>query len=102
MPKITHIDTRCRPGTTAPPALAEAAAVVAIDRTPRERLLRIGDVCFLTGLGRSTVYSTVKAGDFPRPVQLYGSTVAWRETEVNAWIAARPTVAPAALAKGAA
>jgi prophage regulatory protein len=83
-------------------AKAEAVDVVTVDRSHRERLLRISDVCFLTGLGRSTVYSTVKAGDFPRPVQLYGSTVAWRETEVNAWIAARPTVAPAALAKGGA
>lgn len=58
----------------------------------RERLLRIDDVCFLTGLGRSTIYAKVKGGDFPGPVQLHGACVAWRETEVDTWIAARPVV----------
>ena len=61
-------------------------------RPYRERLLRIDDVCFMTGLGRSTIYAKVKAGDFPGPVQLHGASVAWRETQVDAWIAARPTV----------
>ena len=98
MPKLIPLRT----AKPAQAAMAEASDVATVDRSHRERLLRIGDVCFLTGLGRSTVYSTVKTGTFPRPVQLYGSTVAWRETEVNAWIAARPAVAPAALAKGGA
>jgi len=61
-------------------------------RPYRERLLRIDDVCFLTGLGRSTIYAKVKAGDFPSAVQLHGASVAWRESEVDAWIAARPAV----------
>lgn len=61
-------------------------------RPYRERLLRINDVCFMTGLGRSTIYAKVKAGDFPSAVQLHGTSVAWRETEVDAWIAARPAV----------
>ena len=61
-------------------------------RPYRERLLRIDDVCFMTGLGRSTIYAKVKAGDFPSAVQLHGTSVAWRETEVDAWIAARPAV----------
>ena len=59
----------------------------------RERLLRIDDVCFMTGLGRSTIYAKVKAADFPGPVQLHGASVAWRETDVDAWIATRPAVA---------
>ena len=61
-------------------------------RPYRERLLRIDDVCFMTGLGRSTIYAKVKAGDFPSAVQLHGTCVAWRETQVDAWIAARPAV----------
>lgn len=65
----------------------------ALPRTYRERLLRIDDVCFLTGLGRSTVYAKVKGGNFPVPVQLHGACVAWRETEVDSWIAARPAAA---------
>lgn len=61
-------------------------------RPYRERLLRIDDVCFMTGLGRSTIYAKVKARDFPSAVQLHGTSVAWRETQVDAWIAARPAV----------
>ena len=61
-------------------------------RPYRERLLRIDDVCFMTGLGRSTIYAKVKTGDFPSAVQLHGTSVAWRETQVDAWIAARPAV----------
>ncbi|GKS83815.1 AlpA family phage regulatory protein [Acidovorax sp. SUPP1855] len=72
------------------PTAAEPAPLQA--RPYRERLLRVDDVCFITGLGRSTVYAKVKAGDFPGPVQLHGACVAWRETEVDAWIAARPAV----------
>lgn len=67
-----------------------------LERRHRERLLRIDDVCYLTGLGRSTVYAKVKGGGFPHPVQLHGACVAWRESEVGAWIDARPlAIAPA-------
>ena len=59
-------------------------------RNYRERLLRIPDVCFLTGLGRSTVYAKVKERQFPQPVKLHGTCVAWKETEVDAWISERP------------
>ncbi|RYF01713.1 MAG: AlpA family transcriptional regulator [Comamonadaceae bacterium] len=83
MPKTLPAPTQ----TAAEPAPTQARAY-------RERLLRIDDVCFFTGLGRSTVYAKVKAGDFPGPVQLHGSCVAWRETEVDAWIAARPAALP--------
>lgn len=55
-----------------------------------ERLLRIGDVCYLTGLARSTVYAKVKSDSFPAAVQLHGSCVAWRLSEVQAWITTRP------------
>lgn len=76
--------------TTCSPAMHAAKPAPAIERSYRERLLRIDDVCFLTGLGRSTIYSQVKGGKFPAPVQLHGACVAWRETEVDAWIAQRP------------
>lgn len=56
----------------------------------QERLLRIRDVCFLTGLGRSTLYAKVKSESFPPAVQLHGTCVAWKLSEVEAWIASRP------------
>ncbi|GAD22640.1 predicted transcriptional regulator [Acidovorax sp. MR-S7] len=72
------------------------AAVPAAPPVQRVRLLRIADVCFATGLGRSTVYARIKANSFPRPVQLHGTCVAWREADVNAWIEARPAAGGAA------
>ncbi|GAA3997153.1 hypothetical protein GCM10022279_21020 [Comamonas faecalis] len=84
--------------TTRSPAMNTANSAPAVERSYRERLLRINDVCYLTGLGRSTVYAKVKGGVFPHPVQLLGACVAWRESEVDAWIAARPlATAPAPL-----
>lgn len=67
-----------------------------ISRSYRERLLRIADVCFLTGLGRSTVYAKVKERQFPQPVKLHGTCVAWKETEVDSWINERPSADAAA------
>lgn len=67
-----------------------------IGRSYRERLLRIADVCFLTGLGRSTVYAKVKERQFPQPVKLHGTCVAWKETEVDSWINERPSADAAA------
>lgn len=55
-----------------------------------ERLLRISDVRHLTGLGRSTIYAKIKNEEFPQPVRVHGTCVAWKESEVGAWIAALP------------
>ena len=90
-------DHRDMAKNTCLPATAPTQPGTISGREYRERLLRIDDVCFLTGLGRSTVYAMVKGGDFPQPVQLHGACVAWRETEVDTWIAARPPVAALAI-----
>ena len=42
---------------------------------------------------RSTLWRWVRAGKFPAPVQLSSQNIAWRRSDVNAWIAARPPVA---------
>lgn len=60
----------------------------------RNRLLRLADVKHMTGLGRSTIYAAIRAKSFPAAVNLTDHAVAWRESDIDAWIAARP---PAAL-----
>lgn len=52
-------------------------------------LLRRHQVEGLTGLSRSTIYRLANQGDFPRPVRLGQRSVAWRESEVRAWIDTR-------------
>lgn len=57
-----------------------------------ERLLRIRDVCHVTGLARSTVYAKINEAGFPQPVRVHGKCVAWKESEVSAWIASLPRI----------
>ena len=54
-----------------------------------ERLLRMVEVERQTGVSRAQLYRLMAAGDFPRPVSLYGRSKAWVESQVQAWIAAR-------------
>lgn len=51
-----------------------------------DRLLRLRDVIDKTGLGKSTLYRKIAAGEFPRQVSVGGASVRWRESAVNAWI----------------
>lgn len=53
-----------------------------------ERLIRRPEVEARTGLSRSTIYEWMKRGDFPQPVKLGERLVAWRESDVVAWLEA--------------
>lgn len=57
------------------------------------RLLRRGDVLARVGFSKSTLYALMKAGEFPKPRKLSANIVAWVESEVDAWIAARVAAA---------
>lgn len=51
------------------------------------RALRLKHVQLKTGLGRSSIYAKVKAGDFPAPIRLgSGRASAWIEQEVDQWL----------------
>lgn len=65
-------------------------------RPATDRLLRIPEVLHLTGLSRTTVWRMEKAGLFPRRVKLSTNTVAYRESAIQAFIAAREDVEGAA------
>ncbi len=55
------------------------------------RVIRLKTVVEITGLARSTVYSYIAKGIFPKPISLGGRCVGWVESEVHAWIQARVT-----------
>lgn len=58
------------------------------DRT--ESFLRWRQVSARTGLSRPTIWRAVRAGIFPRPVQIMGpNAVGWIESEVDSWIQGR-------------
>ena len=52
-------------------------------------ILRLPAVKNRTGLGRSTIYSLISRGDFPKPVLLGARAVGFLEHEIDAWISAR-------------
>lgn len=51
-----------------------------------DRILRIRTVLDRTGLTRSTLYRKIKAGEFPRQIQISVNCVGWRESAVIAWL----------------
>ena len=42
-----------------------------------------------TGLSRSTIYSRVAEGSFPKPVSLGARAVGWLESEIDSWLSSR-------------
>ncbi|MCP4502725.1 MAG: AlpA family phage regulatory protein [Deltaproteobacteria bacterium] len=49
------------------------------------KFIRLPAVPEQTGLSRSALYRLVDSGDFPKAVKLTERTVAWVESEVDAW-----------------
>lgn len=52
-----------------------------------DRLLRLPDVEKKTSLGKSTIYRLLNKGEFPKPIKPTATVTAWKESEVDAWIA---------------
>lgn len=50
------------------------------------RLLRRPEVEKLVGLSRSTIYTRLEQGTFPKPIPLGGRLVAWVESDIHEWI----------------
>ncbi len=51
-----------------------------------EVLLPIKDVRRRSGLSTSAIYRRMDAGSFPRPLQLGGGIVRWKQSELVAWM----------------
>jgi prophage regulatory protein len=52
-------------------------------------ILRLPAVKIKTGLGRSTIYSLISRGDFPKPISLGPRSIGFLEHEIDAWVSAR-------------
>lgn len=63
-----------------------------------DRLLGWRRVKDITGLSRTTAWRLQRAGSFPAPVRISANRVAWRESELMAWAAARTREAPLSVA----
>jgi len=54
-------------------------------------ILRIREVCRVTGLARSTVYALAARGEFPPAILLTksGRAVGWRSDDLDRWLETR-------------
>ena len=67
---------------------ARLATVASADNARNFRsgmLIRIGEVCQLVGVCRSTVYRWVSEGSFPRPINISERAVRWNIDDIEAW-----------------
>ena len=55
-----------------------------------ERLLTIREVCAIAGVSRSSIYTGINEGHFPRPVRLGRKAIRWRASDIEKWLAELP------------
>jgi prophage regulatory protein len=61
------------------------------DLLPAIRILRLPEVCRVTGLGRTMIYRLQLEHRFPQSVKITDYAVGWVEGEVQAWLAEQAT-----------
>jgi len=54
--------------------------------TNHERLIRLPEVITTVGFQKSTIWSRIKDGTFPKPYKLGVRISAWKLSEINLWI----------------
>jgi predicted DNA-binding transcriptional regulator AlpA len=62
---------------------------IAADQTPTTRLLRKPAVLARVPMSDTTLWRRVKDGGFPAPVKISTNAIAWREADIEQWIAER-------------
>lgn len=50
------------------------------------KLLRISDVANKTTLAKSTLWSKISKGQFPKPIKISPAISVWKESDVDDWI----------------
>lgn len=51
-----------------------------------DKLLRLRVTQSITSLSKTSLYDAMKAGRFPQPVKIGSRAVAWRESDIMAWM----------------
>lgn len=52
----------------------------------QNNILRLPEVIKRTGIPRSSIYSAIKEGQFPAPIQLGARRVGFLEKEIDSWL----------------
>lgn len=51
------------------------------------KLIKLDQVRIMTGLSRSSIYKSIKEGNFPAQVKLGARSVSWVSNEIEEWMA---------------
>ena len=54
-----------------------------------QRIIRLPEVMARTGLSRSTIYSFIASGNFPKSIKLGARSIGFIETDINDWISSK-------------
>ena len=65
---------------------------MANESSPSSSFLRLPQILTLVPVSKSTIWSWVKKGTFPKPCKLGPRTTAWKAVEVYEWIQSRGDV----------
>jgi len=60
--------------------------IISYEKTS-EQLLRLPQVKSITGLSKSTIYSRIAEGTFPKQIPVGPRLVVWVESDIQNWIA---------------
>ena len=55
-------------------------------KSQQNKLLRLPEVKATTGLSKSTIYSRIAEGTFPKQISLGPRLVVWVESDIQNWI----------------
>jgi prophage regulatory protein len=55
----------------------------------RDVLIRVENVCGITGLSVPTIYRLMGKGKFPRPLKITSTARAWKLSDITAWVESR-------------
>ena len=68
-------------------AQTPAGEAAAPHRRELDRLVRLPEVLRVTGMSRSTLYDRIGRDRFPAQADMEGNIAAWRESDIQAWLA---------------
>ena len=56
-----------------------------------DRIMRKSEVCRLTGIPIGSIWYMMQKQGFPKAIKLGKRSIGWKKSEVDVWLASRPT-----------
>jgi prophage regulatory protein len=77
---ITRLESRARKSTK------DNGNFKGIKFMSNQRLIRLKEVIYLTGLTRSSIYRLMAIGSFPKQIKVGERCIAWSYEQIESWV----------------